>query len=116
MPKPKGQRPPPGMGGDLMQKIAKMQEEMMQAQGQLAEERITVSAGGDAVKVVIDGQQRLHHIEISKEALAAARGDVALLQDLLVAAVNNAIEQSQTLAAERLQGLTSEFGLPGMGM
>jgi DNA-binding YbaB/EbfC family protein len=107
-----GQRAPAGPGADFMQKIAKMQEEMMQAQEQLGEERITVSAGGDAVKVVIDGKQRLHHIVISPDALA--QGDVEMLQDLLVAAVNTAIEQSQTLAAERLQGLASGLGLPGM--
>jgi len=95
-----------------MQKIARMQEEMMQAQEQLGEERVTVSAGGGAVKVVIDGKQRLHQIVISPDALA--QGDVEMLQDLLVAAVNNAIEQSQTLAAERLQGLTGSLGLPGM--
>jgi len=112
MAKPKGQRPPSGPGGDLMQKIAKMQAEMKQAQARLAEERITVSAGGDAVTVVIDGQQRLHQIVISPEALA--QGDIELLQDLLVAVVNDALERSQTLAAERLQGLTSGLGLPGM--
>ena len=112
MAKSKSQRVPPGLGDDFMQTIAKMQAEMVRAQETLAEERITVSAGGDAVKVVIDGQQRLHQIGISKEALA--QGDVEMLQDLLVAAVNNAIEQSQTLAAERLQGLTSGMGLPGM--
>lgn len=112
MAKTKGHRPPPGMSAGLMQKIAKMQVEMVLAQERLAEERITVSAGGDAVKVVIDGKQRLHQIVIAPEALA--QGDVEMLQDLLVAAVNNAIEQSQTLAAERLQGLTSDIGLPGM--
>jgi DNA-binding protein YbaB len=90
--------------------MAKVQQEMLRAHEQLSEERIMVSAGGDAVQVVIDGKQRLHQIVISPDALA--QGDVALLQDLLVAAVNNAIEQSQTLAAERLQGLTGRLGLP----
>ena len=114
MAKPKTPQPATGLGGDFVQKIAKMQEEMMQAQEQLGVERIAVSAGGDAVKVVIDGKQRLHQIVISPDALAAARGDVEMLQDLLVAVVNNAIEQSQTLAAERLQGLAGGLGLPGM--
>jgi nucleoid-associated protein EbfC len=112
MAKPRTPRPAPGPGGDFMQKIAKMQEEMRLAQEQLGEERLTVSAGGDAVKVVIDGKQRLHQIVISPDALA--QGDVEMLQDLLVAAVNNALEQSQTLAAERLQGLAGGLGLPGM--
>lgn len=112
MAKPKTPQPATGLGGDFVQKIAKMQEEMMLAQEQLGEERLTVTAGGDAVKVVIDGKQRLHQIVISPDALA--QGDVEMLQDLLVAAVNNAIEQSQTLAAERLQGLAGGLGLPGM--
>lgn len=112
MAKPKTPQPATGLGGDFVQKIAKMQEEMMQAQEQLGEERLTVTAGGDAVKVVIDGKQRLHQIVISPDALA--QGDVEMLQDLLVAVVNNAIEQSQTLAAERLQGLAGGLGLPGM--
>ena len=114
MVKPKTPQPATGLGGDFVQKIAKMQEEMMLAQEQLGEERLTVTAGGDAVKVVIDGKQRLHQIVISPDALAAARGDVEMLQDLLVAVVNHAIEQSQTLAAERLQGLAGGLGLPGM--
>ena len=114
MAKAKTPQPATGLGGDFVQKIAKMQEGMMQAQEQLGEERLTVTAGGDAVKVVIDGKQRLHQIVISPDALAAARGDVEMLQDLLVAVVNQAIEQSQTLAAERLQGLAGGLGLPGM--
>lgn len=112
MAKSKSHRPPPGVSGGLMEKLAKMQEEMVRAQEELGEERLTVSVGGEAVKVVIDGRQRLHQILISPEALA--QGDVEMLQDLLVAAVNNALEQSQALAAERLQGLTQGIGLPGM--
>ena len=110
MPKSKGLRPPPGLNADLVQKIQAMRANMARAQEELAEERLTVSIGGEAVQVVIDGQQRLHHIKISPEAIA--QGDVEMLQDLLVAAVNNAIEQSQALAAERLQGLTGGLGLP----
>jgi nucleoid-associated protein EbfC len=91
-----------------------MQEEMRNAQQELGEQRITISVGGDAVQVIIDGQQHLHHVTISPEAMAAAQDDREMLQDLLVAAVNSAIEQSQTMAAERLQGLSSGLGLPGM--
>jgi DNA-binding YbaB/EbfC family protein len=115
MPKGKGIKPPPGMSGGLAQKLAQMQEEMRRVQDELAEVRLTISAGGDAVQVVIDGQQRLHHIKLSAEALAAAQDDREMLEDLLVAAVNSALEQSQTLAAERLQGLSSGLGLPGLG-
>ena len=114
MAKTKGHRAPPGMNAGLMQKITEMKNEMIRAQDELAGQRLTISVGGDAVTVVIDGRQHVHHITLSPEALAAARDDPEMLQDLLVAAVNSAIEQSQALAAERLQGLTSGFDLPGM--
>jgi len=104
---------PSGMDAGWMEKISRMKDEMIRAQEELAGERITISAGGDAVTVVIDGQQHLHHVAISPQALGAAQSNVQMLQDLLVLAVNQAIEQSQTLAAERLQGLTGGMDLPG---
>ena len=104
----------PGLSGGLLDKLMQMQSEMKNAQEELAGERITISVGGDAVQVVIDGQQRVHHILVSAEAVAAAQQDREMLEDMLVAAVNNALEQSQTLAAERLQGLSSGLGLPGL--
>ncbi len=114
MPKSKGLKPPPGISGGLMEKLSQMQEEMRRVQGELGEERLSVSVGGEAVQIVIDGQQRLHQITLSAEALAAAQDDREMLQDLLVVAVNSALEQSQALAADRLQGLSSGLGLPGL--
>jgi nucleoid-associated protein EbfC len=96
-----------------MEEIAKLKDEMIRAQEELAGERITVFAGGEAIKVVIDGQQRLHQVIISPQALLAAQSEAQMLQDLLVLAINQAIEQSQALAAERLQGLTGGMDLPG---
>jgi hypothetical protein len=113
MPKLKGHRPPPGTNAGLMERVAKLQDEMMRTQEELAQERLTVTVGGGAVTVVADGRQRVHQIEISAEALAAAQTDRALLQDMLVTAINSAMEQSQTRAAERLQGLGG-LGLPGL--
>lgn len=96
-----------------MEQLARVKDEMIRVQEELAGERITVSAGGEAIKVVIDGQQRLHQLTISPQALVAAQSDAKILQDLLLLALNQAIEQSQTLAAERLQGLTGEMDMPG---
>ena|SRR5688572_6429743 len=96
-----------------LDQIARMKDEMIRAKEELAEERITVFAGGEAIKVVIDGQQRLHQLTISPQALVASQSDAQLLQDLLMLAINQAIEQSQALAAERLQGLTGGMDLPG---
>ena len=114
MPKGKRVQAQPDPGAGLMDKLMQMQSEMKKAQEELAGERLTISVGGDAVQVVIDGQQRVHHITVSAEALAAAQQDRGLLEDMLIAGINNALEQSQTLAAERLQGLSSGLGLPGL--
>jgi len=96
-----------------MEKITQIKDEMIRAQEELAGERITISAGGEAIKVVIDGQQHLHQVTISPQALIVSQSDAQMLQDLLVLAINQAIEQSQALAAERLQGLTGGMDLPG---
>jgi DNA-binding YbaB/EbfC family protein len=103
------------LGGGLMDKLNQMQTNMRQAQEELAAERMTISVGGDAVQVVVDGQQRFHHLTISPEALQAALTDREMLEDLILAAFNSAIEQSQLLAADRLRGLSAGLGLPGFG-
>lgn len=110
MAKMKGGRPEPGMNQGLMERLAKLQDDMMRTQEALGDERITVSTGGDVVTVVIDGRQRIHSIEIKPEAL----GEREMVQDMLVVAINNALEQSQAMAAQRLQGLSGGLGLPGM--
>ena len=106
--------PPPGQGGGLMEKLGQMQAEMKRVQEELAEEKMTVSAGGDAVQIVIDGQLQVHHVKLAPEALAAAQSDPQLLEDLLTSAMNVAIERAQTLGAERLRGLSSGLGLPDL--
>ncbi len=106
----KGPRIPMG-GNPMMAQIKKMQDEMQKTQEKLQQERLTVTAGGGAVTIVISGAQRVQSIAVTPELLAA--GDAEMLGDILVAAVNEAIEQSQTLAAERLNAITGGLGLPG---
>ena len=101
-----------GMGG-LAQQIQKMQQEMVKAQEALADETLEVSSGGGAVTIVITGHQRVKSITLKPEVVDPE--DVEMLQDLLTAAVNQAIEQSQAMAAERLEGLTGGLNLPGLG-
>lgn len=106
-----------GLGGgpspsNMMQQLQKLQEELVKTREALANEYVTVSVGGNAVTVTMSGQQECRSVEISPQLLAD--GDVAMLQDLVVTAVNQAIEASQTLAAERLGPLTGGLGLPGM--
>lgn len=105
-------QPPPGLGAGLMEKLGQMQAEMKRVQAELSDERMTISAGGDAVQIVIDGQQRVHQVRLSPDALAAAQSDPAMLEELLVQALNIATERAQTLAAERLRGLSRGLELP----
>jgi DNA-binding YbaB/EbfC family protein len=89
-----------------------LQQKMLETQESLANETVEVSAGGGAVTVVITGQQKIQSISISSEAISA--GDVEMLQDLILAAVNEAIDKSQQLAASRMGALAGGLGLPGL--
>jgi DNA-binding YbaB/EbfC family protein len=102
----KGPKMPNQMG--MMGQIQKLQEQLAAAQAQIAEETVAGTAGGGAVKIVVTGDQRCQSVEIDPELLKDA--DVEMLQDLLMAAFNNALEASRNLAAERLGPLAG--GLP----
>ena len=90
---------------ELQAKLAKAQEE-------LAETTTEVSSGGGAIKIVVDGAQRIRSVTISPEVINAE--DVEMLEDLVMTAVNEAIQKSQELAASRLSSLTGGLKLPGM--
>lgn len=92
----------------MMQQIQRLQEQLAQAQAKLAEEIVTASAGGGAIKVTMTGDQKCRSVEISPDLLKDA--DAEMLQDLVLSAVNMALEQSRQLASERLGPLTG--GLP----
>ena len=95
---------PMGMMGQLQ----KLQEQLAEAQAKLADETVTASAGGGAVKVVVTGDQRIRAVEIDPELLKDA--DVEMLQDLILTALNNGLDKSRDLASEQLGPLAS--GLP----
>ncbi len=104
------------MGGGLMdmaQKIQELQAEMARIQDELAETTLEVTAGGGAVTVVITGQQEIRSITIAPEVIDPE--DVEMLQDLIVAAVNQALEQSRAMAAEKIQAVTGGLDLGGLG-
>lgn len=101
---PKGGGNPMGMMGQLQ----KLQEQLAEAQAKLAEETVTATAGGGAVKVTVTGDQRCTAVEVDKQLLEDA--DVEMLQDLLLTAFNSALDKSRDLAAERLGPLAG--GLP----
>ncbi len=104
----KGFSRPAGGGTGMMQQLQRMQQQLTEAQAKLAEESVTASAGGGAIKVTITGDQKCKSVEISAELLKEA--DAEMLQDLVLSAVNLALDQSRDLAAERLGPLTG--GLP----
>lgn len=116
MSKGKGRRlmkmPGGGGGGAMLQQLQKLQEEMVKTQEALGEETVTVTAGGGAITVVISGHQKIQSITINPEVVDPE--DVEMLQDLVMAAVNEAIDKSQQLAAERLGALTGGLRIPGL--
>ena len=100
-----------GNPANMMAQMQKMQQDMAVAQDALADETITVTAGGGAISIEITGHQRVEAITLNPEVVDPE--DVEMLQDMLVAAVNQAIEQSQAMAAQRMEGLTGGLDLGG---
>jgi len=107
-----------GGGGGMGQaaklaQLQKMQQDMVQAQEELENETVEISVGGGAVAITITGHQRIQAVAIKKESLDLEDEEwLTDLQDLLVLAFNQAVEQSQALSAERMEGITG--GLGGM--
>jgi len=101
-----------GQYGKMVKQMKKMQGEMARIQEELSDEEIEASSGGGMVKVVVTGQQEVRKIIIDPEAIDPE--DAEMLQDMIVAAVNEALRQSQELASKRLGNLTSGLGIPGL--
>ncbi len=118
--KPKKKSKGPKMNpGNMMAQMQQMQQQMADAQAKLADETVTVTAGGGAISIEVTGQQRITSIKLDPELLDPE--DVEMLQDMLVAGINTAIEQSQTMAAEKMEGITGNMGglndmLGGLGL
>ncbi len=108
----------PSAGG-LMAQYQQMQADMAKAQQELENETVTVTAGGGAISIVITGHQRLQSIAIDPDLIDPEEAE--MLQDMLVAGINAAIEQSQAMSAERMESITGDMGglqdmLGGMGL
>lgn len=107
--KPKAPRGGAG-GGDMMAQLQAMQEQMAQTQAALAEETVEASVGGGVVKVTANGQQDILSISIQPEVVDPE--DVEMLEDLIMSAVNEALEQARKLSEDRMGGLTAGLDLP----
>jgi len=100
-----------GGGANLMKQVQQMQKQIQTAQEELAVETVMASAGGGAVKVIMSGAQVCKAVQIDPALLKEA--DLEMLQDLVLSAVNAALEQSRALAAQKMGPLTG--GLGGLG-
>ena len=95
-----------------MKQMQDVQAMLAKAQDELAEKEVEASVGGGMVKVVMNGKQEMKSITISPDVVDPE--DVEMLQDLVQAAVSEAIEKSQGLASNHLGGLTAGLNIPGM--
>ena len=92
----------------MIRQMQQMQDRMAKVQTELESETVEAGAGGGAVRVVMTGTQKVVSVAIDP----AAAGDSEMLQDLVVAAVNEALELSKQLAAAKMQAIASGLGLP----
>lgn len=96
--------------GKAMKQIQKMQADMQKMQEELEHRRITASAGGGMVEITVDGHRKIREVLIKPEVVDPE--DVETLQDLLQAAVNEAMRKAEEMAAEEVQKITGGLQLP----
>jgi DNA-binding YbaB/EbfC family protein len=104
---------PPNMN-KMLQQVQKMQQDMVAAQEQLKHETVEASAGGGMVKVVVSGDLEVKSIAIAADAIDP--DDPELLQDMVLAAVNEGLRSAQELAASKMSGLSGGLDLGGLGL
>ena len=98
--------------GNMMKQAQKLQAKMFRMQEELAEKTVESASGGGMVKVVADGRQRIRSIQIEREVVDPE--DIDMLQDLVVAAVNDALAKSQEMISAEMSKLTGGMNIPGV--
>lgn len=98
--------------GNMMKQAQKLQKNMMRLQEELAGRTIETTSGGGMVKVVANGKQQIVSIDIEKEVVDP--DDVEMLQDLVLAAVNDALQKSQDMVSGEMSKLTGGLNIPGL--
>ena len=96
----------------MIRRAQKMQEDMTRVQAELEQKEYTTTSGGGAVEVVITGKKELKAINIKKDVVAPE--DVEMLQDLILAAVNEAIRTVEEVSATELEKVTGGLNIPGL--
>jgi hypothetical protein len=97
---------------NMMKQAQKLQTKMMKLQEEMAEKTVESASGGGMVKVVANGRQQIVSVNIEKEVVDPE--DVDMLQDLILAAVNDALAKSQEMVTSEMSKLTGGMNIPGM--
>jgi DNA-binding YbaB/EbfC family protein len=100
------------MNRDMMAKLAQMQERLVKAQNDLAEQKAEGSAGGGMVKVVVTGGMKIDSLHIDKEVIDP--DDPEMLEDMLTAALNEVLAKVQSMQMGQLAGLAGSLGIGGI--
>lgn len=103
---------PKKMLGDIMRQAQAMQEKMAKVQEEMAEKKVEASSGGGMVMVVANGRQEIVSIKIDPEIIS--QNDKEMIEDLIVAAVNEALRKSRDMMAEEMKAITGGLGVPGL--
>jgi DNA-binding YbaB/EbfC family protein len=96
----------------MMKQAQKLQAKMMEVQAELANRTVSAQAGGGMVEAVVNGKQELLNLRIDPEVVVAE--DVEMLQDLIMAAVNEALNRSREMMAQEMSKLTGGMQIPGL--
>ena len=102
-----------GMGGmnNLMKQAQRMQRQMEETQKELEEKEWEGTSGGGAVKVVVSGKKEILSVKLTEEVVDS--DDIEMLEDLIVAATNEALRQMEEISENEMNKLTAGLGLPG---
>jgi DNA-binding YbaB/EbfC family protein len=98
--------------GDLMKQAQKLQARMMTLQEELAGKTVEATAGGGMVSVVVNGKQEIVSLKIDPEVVD--RQEIEMLQDLVIAAVNDGIRRAQQMCSDEMKKLTGGMSIPGL--
>lgn len=100
--------------GNIMKEAQRLQQQMERMQAEVAEKKVEATAGGGMVTVTVSGKQEIVSIKIDPEVVS--KDDVQMLEDLVLAACNEALRKSRELVQQELGKLTGGLKIPGLGM